>query len=126
MVSERLWGSRSQRLAVLFLAVVVPPIVALVWLGVQLVEQDRALWAQREEERRQTSVRAVVLSLEQALTDAERMFADGPLPAGVVRFRVTSAGVEAKPANAVLWLCSDASSFTVGHALVVDGGQTIQ
>src|SRR3954471_1295045 len=28
-------------------------------------------------------------------------------------------------ANAVLWLCSDAS-FTVGHALVVDGGQTVQ
>ncbi len=28
-------------------------------------------------------------------------------------------------ANAVLWLCSGAS-FTVGHALVVDGGQTVQ
>jgi NAD(P)-dependent dehydrogenase (short-subunit alcohol dehydrogenase family) len=28
-------------------------------------------------------------------------------------------------ANAVLWLCSDAT-FTVGHALVVDGGQTVQ
>src|SRR3954470_19077447 len=28
-------------------------------------------------------------------------------------------------ASAVLWLCSDAS-FTIGHALVVDGGQTVQ
>lgn len=29
-------------------------------------------------------------------------------------------------ANAVVWLCSDAASFVVGHALVVDGGYTIQ
>lgn len=28
-------------------------------------------------------------------------------------------------ANAVVWLCSDAASFVVGHALVVDGGQTV-
>jgi NAD(P)-dependent dehydrogenase (short-subunit alcohol dehydrogenase family) len=29
-------------------------------------------------------------------------------------------------ANGVLWLCSDAASFMIGHALVVDGGYTIQ
>jgi NAD(P)-dependent dehydrogenase (short-subunit alcohol dehydrogenase family) len=27
-------------------------------------------------------------------------------------------------AAAVLWLCSDAAAFVVGHAQVIDGGQT--
>jgi len=29
-------------------------------------------------------------------------------------------------ANTVLWLCSDGAGFVVGHALVADGGQTVQ
>lgn len=28
-------------------------------------------------------------------------------------------------AEAVVWLCSDAASFVVGHALAVDGGYTV-
>ncbi|MFJ7949575.1 SDR family oxidoreductase [Streptomyces sp. NPDC096354] len=34
-------------------------------------------------------------------------------------------GAPEETASAVLWLCSDASSFAAGHALVVDGGQTM-
>ncbi len=28
-------------------------------------------------------------------------------------------------AATVVWLCSDAAAFAVGHAMVVDGGQTV-
>ena len=34
-------------------------------------------------------------------------------------------GTPEEIAAAVLWLCSDAAAFIVGHALVVDGGQTV-
>lgn len=35
-------------------------------------------------------------------------------------------GTAEEIAQAVLWLCSDAAHFVIGHAMVIDGGQTIQ
>ncbi|MEX0269612.1 SDR family oxidoreductase [Leptolyngbyaceae cyanobacterium UHCC 1019] len=35
-------------------------------------------------------------------------------------------GTPEEIAAAVLWLCSDATAFVIGHALVIDGGQTVQ
>ena len=34
-------------------------------------------------------------------------------------------GTPEEIAAAVLWLCSDAATLVAGHAMVVDGGQTI-
>jgi len=35
-------------------------------------------------------------------------------------------GTPQEVVNAVLWLCSDASSFVTGHSLTVDGGYIAQ
>jgi NAD(P)-dependent dehydrogenase (short-subunit alcohol dehydrogenase family) len=35
-------------------------------------------------------------------------------------------GTPEEIAAAVLWLCSDGAAFMIGHAMVIDGGQTIQ
>ena len=35
-------------------------------------------------------------------------------------------GTPAEIAHAIAWLCSDEASYMVGHALVVDGGATVQ
>src|SRR6266705_248983 len=44
----RRWSTGSRRLALLFLVVLVPSAATLIWLGAQLVEQDRRLWAGRD------------------------------------------------------------------------------
>ena len=124
----QLSGGSSRTLALLFLAVVAPPAVTLVWLGLQLLEQDRSLWAQRELESRQATAQEVIRSLEQSLAEAERL-TDSPPPEGMVRFAVSDQGVRATPADRVLWLPvapgleeAEARQFTAAETLEFQGG----
>jgi len=58
----------------------------------------------------------------------ERVIQDHPEIAEALKAN-TPGGRFARPeeiANAVLWLCSDAASYVTGHAMVVDGGFTVQ
>lgn len=106
----------SGRLAILLLAVVVPPAATLIWLGWQLLLQDRALLAQRDSERREAAIEAVVHSLQIAIADADRHVLDGPVPAGMVRLLFGPTGLAAQPADRVAWL-----PWTSGGALDTDG-----
>lgn len=104
MNSGRLGSDSSRRLAVLFLAVVVPPAVALVWLGVQLLQQDRALLAQRQLERGQAAAQTAVIALEKSLASAERWLTDDDIPEHAVRLIVSHRGVMAFPRERLLWV----------------------
>jgi signal transduction histidine kinase len=104
MFSERLWGGRSRSLTLLLLAVALPPAATLVWLGWLLLQQDRALLAQRDFERRQAASQTAIRSLELSLAAAERAVFAGPVPDGMVRLVFSADRVDAQPADRVLWL----------------------
>ena len=60
-------------LTAVFLAVAAVSVFALVWLGVGIIRQDRALEAQRLDERREGAADRLVTALERALSVEERL-----------------------------------------------------
>jgi signal transduction histidine kinase len=85
-----------------FLTVLVPPAATLVWLGAELLDQDRKLLAQRNVERLQAAVGGVTRSLDQALKDAESWTDSAPEHAIVLRMSVN--GMEPGPSGRLLWV----------------------
>ena len=78
MTSLRIWKRSSRYVAVLFSGVAAVSVTALVWMGVRLVRQDRALEAQRYEEQREAAADRVIVDLEKILSEEERKLADDP------------------------------------------------
>jgi len=103
MRSKTLRGPSSRRLTMLFLVVLLPPAVALVWLGLELLDRDRALLAQREFERREAAADAVTRHLTQALYEAERWLTDDGMPEGVTRITFSPSGMHLYPKARGLW-----------------------
>jgi signal transduction histidine kinase len=118
---------RSLRLAALLFVVTVPSALTLVWLGIRLLEQDRALVKQQSTERRAAALQDVVRSLEARLLEVERYLADGPVPPGLVRMTLAHGVVEAVPANRVDWLpqrddaTAETDAFDAGEAAEFKG-----
>lgn len=102
---DRPWRGSSRALAVLLLAVVVPPAATLVYLGGQLLRQDRSLFAQSEVERRAVAATTAAHALEASLAGVERgLAADAAVPSDVVRLTFSKTDVRAEPADRVSWV----------------------
>ncbi len=68
----RAWKHPAGGVTALILAVAAVSVGALVWMGIRLAQQDRALEAQQLAQRREAAADRLVAALEQALTAEER------------------------------------------------------
>jgi signal transduction histidine kinase len=113
-----LWLRPPRRLLVLFLAVTLAPAAGLVWLGWRLLEQERALEAQRRLERREQVAELIVGTLREQLLADRRTLGD---PSRALESEATDAvvvvfgagPVRARPVSRLLFYPSNHSSHPV-------------
>jgi signal transduction histidine kinase len=103
------WTRVPRNLTAAFLAVAAVSVVALIWLGVRLVAQDRALEAERLRERRESAADRVVAALDQALSADERSLvglsgkAQHPGTAGLALVVADAGGFRVLPETGLLY-----------------------
>jgi hypothetical protein len=78
MQNPRAWLAASQRLILSFVLVLLLPATAVVWLGVRLLEQDRALASRQLRDRRESAADRLTGGLEQAVASTERRLESDP------------------------------------------------
>jgi two-component system phosphate regulon sensor histidine kinase PhoR len=100
---RRSWSDSSRRLTLVFAGVLVPAAVALVWLGAQLLDQDRALWAQREAERLEAAADALVRALGQSMVEAERKLTEATAADGAVLIQRSANSLVVHPQGMTAW-----------------------
>lgn len=127
MTSLQFWRLPSRNITVLFLGVAAVSVIALVWMGVRFVQQDRALEAQRLEEQREAATDRIIVALEEVLSEEERKLADDPMvnfsPAteDFLLIIIGSGEVRVWPDNALLYYpvmppCREATSHLYADA----------
>ena len=105
------WKHPAGGVTTLLLAVAAVSVVALVWMGVRLVQQDRALEARQLDERREAAADRIVIALEQSLALEEQRLAAAPSsgfsPAAEDALLITitagSEDIRVSPENALLY-----------------------
>lgn len=103
------WKHQAGNMTALLLAVAAICVIALVWMGLRLMQQDRALQAQQLEERREAAADRIVAALEQVLTAEEQKLAEPSIPnfnpdvKDALRIVAGLADIRAWPENALLY-----------------------
>jgi signal transduction histidine kinase len=106
---SRAWSRSSQRLIAGFVLVVLVPALAIVWLGIRLIEQDRAVAHRQLRERRAVAAERLIAALELAVSTSERRFlGDGagsgiPPDEGAVTLTMRAGNVDVYPRGRVLY-----------------------
>jgi signal transduction histidine kinase len=105
----RFWGRISQKTTFLVLAVAVLSVIALIWMGARLIQQDRALETRQLEERREAAADRLIVALDQLLSrDESRLFEpqpvlEAPIPDDFLIVSMDSGEIRALPKGALLY-----------------------
>src|SRR5262245_59027937 len=85
---------RNRRLVLLFVVTTLIPAAGLVWLGLRMAEQDRALERQRVQERRNQAADLAAALLERTLANLDDKLATRSVPKGAALVIFGAQGLE--------------------------------